>query len=369
MSLRRKLSLEGIAHSNADSATHARHVRQRRQQREVEWIPEVISGDNPAAEFRLQAGDLSIGKGLYFVGSGESEKQVAGPDFERHLAAINWERRWNYAPMRRGDKVCTVRRQRKSPACGEIVTNLSPWEMNFLNGELARWEKAGIPSDQRKDMLFSFLSSLRTEVVNEFVAATRFEVPGSYAHLDSNKVHFGIINTRVTGKNEFVEGSDRYLRTIGPWSVSMARIAGLGAADPADNRLRQNLERFGERHGSGVEPLDMRLHRVMDLKFDELVAGMDADAGKRYEAAKQYYRDWKVKARRESAMRSPGSQRIAWEVLRTVTPLFPPQVRAAIGIARTALQAFQVVTAAIDAMSPPPPPPQKSKTLEIDKVL
>jgi hypothetical protein len=349
MSLRRQLTPDGIAHSNADSHTHARHVFQRAKAREIEWIPEAVSSTSPAAEFKLKTGDIQIGKGLYFVGHGKKESGVEGCEFEKHLSAVNWERRWNYASMKRKDKVCTVRRKRTTPAVGEFVVNLSPWQMTFLNGELQRWEAAGIPPEQRKETLEAFLDPLRKTVVEEFAASTGWEVVGSYLHLDSNKVHVGVIHSRVTAENKLV-GSP-YLKTIGPWSCAQSRIASLGAADAADNRLKENLERFHTRHGKDTQPLDQKLHETLDQKFEELIGVMDSDASKRFEAAKEHYRQWKVKARRDAMTRSPSSQRIAWETVRLVTPLLPREVRIALSVARTVVQVFSILHSAVDALS------------------
>ena len=368
MSLHRKLTPDGIVHSNADSRTHARHVRQRAQAREIDWIPEAVSSINPAAEFKLKTGDIQIGNGLYFIGHGKKESGVEGCEFEKHLSAVNWERRWNYASMKRKDKVCTVRRKRTTPAVGEFVVNLSPWQMTFLNGELQRWEAAGIPPEKRKETLEAFLDPLRKTVVEEFAASTGWEVVGSYLHLDSNKVHVGVINTRVSAENKLV-GSP-YLKTLGPWSCAQSRIASLGAADPADNRLKENLERFHTRHGKDTQPLDQKLHSTLDKKFEALIGMMDDDAGNRYEAAKEHYRQWKVKARRDSMTRSPSSQRIAWETVRFVTPLLPREVRTALSVARTVVQVFSILSAALqgsgNAGGGTPPPSiqqQKQKTL------
>ncbi len=351
MGLRRQLNTEGIAHANADSVTHARHVRQRKEQREIEWMPEVVSPDNPAAEFALRSSGLDLSKGVYFTGTGLTEKAVNGPDFEAHLAAINWERRWNYGQMKRGSKVSNVKRKRKQPAVGESVVNLAPWQMTFINGELERWEKAGLMPDKRKEMLLAWLEPLRLTAAETFGKASGWDVLGSYIHLDSNKVHFGVIHSRVGGDNHLI--GEKYLRTVGPWSVAQWRIKQIGGSDPADSRLRQNFERFSERHGRETVPLDLQLHVDVDARFDGLVSTMGTDAKGRFDAAKQHYREWKAKNRQNSVVRSPSSQRIAWEVLRLVTPLLPPQVQATIRLARNASQAFQVVTTVLNAAREP----------------
>lgn len=86
------------------------------------------------------------------------------------------------------------------------------------------------------------------------------------------------------------------------------------------------------------------------------MTAMGGDAQDRFAEAKEYYKAWKLKARREAVFRTPSSQAIAWRTLRLVGPLLPPQVQTAISIARTCVQAFQVVSAAIDALSPPAAP-------------
>ncbi|MDD5198990.1 MAG: hypothetical protein PHC88_04245 [Terrimicrobiaceae bacterium] len=312
-------------------------------------------------------GDLTLPNGIYFTGSGGGEKQVPGLGFEKHLAAENWERRWYLGTMRRGDKLCTVQRQHKGPALGEVVTNYAPWQMLFINGELRRWEQAGVSAEDRKATLLAFLNPQRVAVVEAFQAATGREIPGNYLHLDSNKIHVGVIQTRTNRDHQLV--GDKFLRTVGAWSVAQARIVEVGAGDPGDGRLAQNLERFAERHGEGVQPLDIRLHAVLDGKFDEMVAAMGDDAVLRYEAAKEHYREWKTKARRESALNTPSSQRIAWDVIRLVSPLFPPQVQATLRLVRTAVQAVQVISVALEAIAPAPPSQPATPTHEINKIL
>ncbi|MEI6714252.1 MAG: hypothetical protein WCO60_10900 [Verrucomicrobiota bacterium] len=365
MGLRRSLNADGIRHANADSATHARHVRERREKRMVEWIPEAASETNPSEIFKLRADDLGLGKGLYFVGVGCEELEATGPEFEKHLSSVNWNRRWNYAQMKRGEKVSTVRRKRSQPAVNENVTNLSPWQMTFINRQLEVWENAGVVPEERKELLFAWLEPLRQVVVEEFQKDTGWDVLGSYIHLDSNKIHFGVIYSRVGVDNTLV--GKKYCPSVGPWSVAQVRVHALGAGDPADTRLRQNLEKFRARHGQDTIPLDVRLHSVVDAKFEEQVSEL-TDGETRFAEAKQHYREWKTKARRDSVVRSPGAERIGWEVLRLVSPLFPPPVQATIRLARTAYQAFQVVSTALDSISTITQP-QPTKTHEITKTL
>lgn len=352
MSLRRQLSSEGIAHANADSPTHARHVRQRREQREVEWIPESVEQENSSEVFKLRSQGLDLNKGLYYVGSGTVERETEGKEFESHLSAINSERRWNYAEMKRGGKTSTVRRKRKYPAVGETVVNLSPWQMLMINSELERWEKAGVTPEQRKALLFAWIQPLRWEAIKQFEQSTGWDVLGSYWHLDSNKIHVGIIHSRVSIENKLV--GEKYLRTVGPWSVAQSRIQKIGASDPADTRLKQNLERFNQRHGAKTVPLDIKLHTAIDAEFDALIATMGDDARKRFDIAKAQYREWKARSHRDVALRSPSSMRVSWAVLRMLTPLLPPQVQATIRLSRNAIQAFQVISNALTALSPEP---------------
>jgi len=364
MSLHRPLNSDGIRHTNADSPTHAKHVAARAKAREFDWLPELVSSANPSEEFKLQAVDLSLGNGRYFVGHGEMEAPVDGSVFEKHLSAINWERRWYRGSMRRGEKMCEVRRKRKSPACGEYVVNLAPWQMSFINSELKRWEQAGIQPEARKELLLAFLDPLRETVVAEFKDSTGWDVPGSYLHFDSNKIHTGIIGCRVSENNTLLGSSTQ---NLGPWSVAQGRITAIGAGDPADARLRENLEKFHNRYGASAQPLDVHLHAALDTKFDELVASMDSEAPKRFEAAKEYYKSWKAKARREAPLRSPSSQKIAWEIVRFLTPLLPREVRSALTIARTVTQVFTVLSTALDAVSLPHDPPQKNPKKQPEK--
>lgn len=351
MTLARRLNKEGIAHANADSPTHARHVRQRRKMNAVEWVPEEVITENSAVEFQLKADGLNLGQGAYWIGFGKTETGAPGEAFQAHCNSINWSRRWNHAEMSRQGKKCKVRRKRNTPACEEFVINFSPWQMRFINCELARWEAAGIASDKRKEMLVALVDEIRIDVVADFKKRTGRDVVASYVHWDSNKVHIGIVHSRVGPENTLV--GEKRLGTVGPWTTAQNRIAKLGLVDAGDLRLIENLEKFHSRFGKDRQPLDIALHDLLDQKFAEKLAGMDSEAVKRYEESQTYYKEWKSKCRREAAFRTAGSQRIAWQTLRLVTPLLPPQLRAALSVARTCVQAFQVVGVALDAVSSP----------------
>ena len=350
MSIRRHLNKEGISHANADSKTHARHVSQRKARRHVEWVPEVVE-DTGATEFRLRD-VLGLSKGEYFTGFGESELKVSGPEFEKHCSSVNWERRWNYAPMKRKEKVCKVRRKRNTPACEESVTNFSPAQMHFINGEIDRWKAAGIPQEKSQELLRKLVDETRQEVVEEFERATGRDVVGSYIHWDSNKIHIGIIHSRVGPDNDLV--GDKFLGTVGPWTVGQNRLSKLGLVDAGDCRLKENLERFADRFGKDRIPLDLRLHDKLDSCFEKAVSGMGGDAAKRFKVSEKYYCDWKNRNRREAFSHSPSSSRIAWQTLRLVSPLFPPQVRMGIHAARTALEVFRFIGMALDAVPQSP---------------
>jgi hypothetical protein len=367
MSLSRHLNKEGIGHADADSPTHARHVRQRRKMNGVEWHAEEVETENAAIEFKLCAVGLNLGQGAYWTGFGESETSVPGAVFQGHCNSINWERRWNLAEMTRAGKKCKVRRKRTSPASEEFVVNFSPFQMRFLNGELARWEAAGITAEKRMKMLVALVDEIRRDVLADFKTRTGRDVVASYVHWDSNKVHIGIIHSRVGPNNDLV--GEKRLGTVGPWTTAQNRIAKLGLVDAGDSRLADNLEKFRARFGENRPPLDVALHDLLDERFSEKVAGMGNDAVKRYEESKDYYKAWKVKNRREAAYRTAGTQRVAWQTLRLIAPLLPPQLRAALSIARTCVQAFQVVGLALDAVSSPSvsqspkePQPELTKT-------
>lgn len=366
MGLNRKLDAEGVRHANADSKTHALHVLGRQKRRDVNWIAEDAQAENPANEFRLRSDGLGLGNGIYYVGFGTSERPAEGKEFERHLSAINWDRRFQFAQMKRGDKVATVRRKRTSPACREMVVNLSPWQMQFINDELQRWEVMGVSVEKRKEMLLAFLEPLRAAVVSDFAASTGLDVPGSYLHLDSTRVHVGVIYSVVGADNKMLGKNPP---CIGAYTVASCRAAQVGV-QPSNAWLANNLKRFGERHGVDAEPVDLRVHRILDEQFTRQVdqmAKVDPTASKRYEQAKEYYRNWKAKRRHEVVMRSATAQRIGWSVLQMAMPLFPPQVRTAISICRTAVQAFRVLSVAIEAAQSSArdtaPAPQISKVL------
>jgi hypothetical protein len=366
MGLNRKLNSEGIRHANADSKTHAIHVLERQKRRGVNWIAEDAQVDNPANEFRLRSDGLGLGNGIYFTGFGADEKPAEGREFENHLSAVNWARRWNFAQMKRGDKIATVRRKRASPACREMVVNLSPWQMHFLNDELRRWEAMGVSAPKRKEMLLAFLEPLRAAVVSDFADATGLDVPGSYLHLDSTRVHVGVIYSQIGADNKVLAKNPQ---CIGAFTVASHRAAQVGV-QPGNAWLADNLKRFAERNGEEAEPVDSRMHRILDEQFCKQVGQMakvDPTAPKRYEQAKEYYRTWKAKRRHEAVIGSASAQRIGWSVLQMAMPLFPPQLRTAISICRTAVQAFRVLSVALDAMNAnageSTPNPQISKAI------
>lgn len=365
MSLRRHLSRDGIAHANADSDTHQRHVAQRARLKTVEWVPSAVASTG-ASEFQLEGGDLGLSKGVYYTGCAISERSVSGPEFEAVCAATNWERRWNSATMKRKNKLCTVRRKRENPACEEFVVNLSPWQMTFLNVQLTGWTKAGVGADARRELLLALVEKLRAGLVQKFEAETQRSIIGSYTHLDSNKIHFGIVHSRVGPDNKLV--GKKVLPTVGPWSTAQARIAKLALTDAADHRLRENIEKFKRRHGEDVEPLDIALHEALDASFNAVVCGMGLEAVEQFREAKDHYARWKVANRRQSVVRSSTSATVAYETLRLLQPLLPPHVRTAISITRTGVEAFKVVNSFLNAAQPisaisgpSKPQPEKSK--------
>jgi hypothetical protein len=131
--------------------------------------------------------------------------------------------------MTRNGKKCKVRRLRSAPACEEFV-------VNFLNAELVRWEAAGISPDKRSEMLAALTDELRRDVVAEFQKTTGRDVVGSYIHFDSNKIHLGVIHSRVGPANDLV--GDKRLGTVGPWTTAQNRIGKLGLLDAGDQRLQ-----------------------------------------------------------------------------------------------------------------------------------
>jgi ferredoxin-fold anticodon binding domain-containing protein len=364
MSLQRHLNAEGVAHAHADSKTHARHVRERKVRKAVEWVPEPVE-DSGAAVFRLKADGLELGMGRYFVGHGSEEKNVVGKVFEDHCNSVNWARRWNFADMTRAGKKSRVKRQRKAPACQEIVVNLSPAQMIFINAELARWEKAGVPAAQRREMFEEMVDEMRKEVVEEFKAATGWDVVASYSHYDSNKVHVGVVASRVGPDNTLV--GNKSLGTLGAWSVGQNRLSKLGLVDAGDTRLLENFERFKARYGPERQPLDIRLHDVLDQVFAGQVEKLKA--GERYAQAQEEYKVWKLRNRREAFTRSAGSARVAWQTLRLVTPLLPPQIQTALALAHTAMRAFEIIGTALDSLNPTPPSEQEKPRKELEKIL
>jgi|GEM_PF-1612361 len=370
MSLSRHLNKEGIAHANADSATHARHISQRSKQKVTEWIPELVE-ENPAFEFRLNPKGFDIGKGSYFTGISETEASVSGESFEDHCSAVNWKRRWNTSTMSRNGKKCQVRRKRSSPACEEFVVNFFPAQMRFINQELIRWETAGLLPEQQKGILISLVNEIRIELLKEFKESSGRDIVASYIHWDSNKIHIGIIHSRVGPENTLV-GLKR-LGTVGPWSVAQNRLVSLGLVDAGDNRLADNLERFRSRFKENDtdrdrEPLDIKLHNLLDEKFSALVQKMDVGAAARYDQAQEYYKQWKLQNRKASQTRSPTSQRIAWDTVRFLTPLLPPEVRVALSIAHSVSQVFNILGDALKTVSTTSSP-QHNPQPKITKIL
>jgi hypothetical protein len=349
MSLRRHLDREAIGHANADSNTHARHVARRKTDREITWIaePQEASG---ASIFALKADGLGLAQGKYFIGIGKDETESNGKGFESHLASVNWQRRWNFAEMKRGERVAVTKRKRNQDACEEFVVNLAPWQMHFINTTLGNLSEAGVSADKRKDLLEALLGGIRRRVVSEFQQSSGRDVVGSYIHHDSAKVHFGVVHSRVGKDNKLV--GRKYLGTVGAWSVAQSRIARLGLVDKADTRLKENLERFHARHGKERQPLDLLLHQVADEEFDKAVRAMGTGAERTFEQSKEFYRGWKSKQRRNALLQSPSVQRVAWQVLRYISPLLPPPLQVALSATRTASQAVAVISYALQQLAP-----------------
>ena len=349
LSLRRHLDREAIGHANADSNTHARHVARRKTDREITWIaePQEASG---SSIFALKADGLGLAQGKYFIGTGKDETEISGTGFESHLASVNWQRRWNYAEMKRGDKIAITKRRRSQDACEEFVINLSPWQMHFINGTLGNLAKAGVSAEKRKDLLEALLGGIRQKMVSEFGEKSGRDVVGSYIHHDSAKIHFGVVHSRVGKDNKLI--GEKHLGTIGAWSVAQSRIAKLGLVDKADTRLNENLDRFHARHGREREPLDLHLHQVADEEFDKAVKAMGSGAERRFEQSKEFYKSWKGKQRREALLQSPSVQRVAWQVLRYISPLLPPPLQMALSVTRTASQAVAVISVALQQLAP-----------------
>jgi hypothetical protein len=360
VSLRRHLNREAIAHSNADSATHARHVARRKVDKQISWIAEPA--DQAGAEvFAFKPESVGLGQGKYFQGCGNEEREVTGPGFEAHLASVNWKRRWNFAPMKRGDKVVETRRIRSHDACEECVVNLSPWQNRFITATLKQLDESGVPKAKQQQLVEVLVGGIRKKVVSEFSRISGRDVIGSYLHYDSSKIHFGVIHARVGKDNRLV--GEKYLRTIGPWSVAQSRIAKLGLLDKSDTRLEENLQRFHSRHGRDRKPLDLHLHEVVDEEFAKAVMSLGPQAEARFEASKDFYRRWKKNQRESAILHSPATQRVAWQILRIVTPLLPPQVRIALAVTRTAGQALSIISTALEQIAPQEAQPKQEQEL------
>lgn len=347
MSLTRHLGRDGIAHAHADSITHARHVKARSRRKKIEWIPQPAE-ESTAAEFRLQDTTLIPQQGRYFIQTESAEQCVDGTMFETHLRIINQRRSWNYSMMKRGASSHRTKRKRSSPACEEFVVNLAPHQMRFLNEELKLWKSAGMTESDRKKLFEDWVDDLRSTVVAEFQAASSRDVVASYTHYDSNKIHFGVVHSRVSADNTLV--GEKRLGTVGPWTVAQNRLRKLGMTDDADTRLDDNLNLFQRRYPRKT-PLDIRLHDALDLRFDELVDHAGSGAKSRFESAADHYRRWKEHRTKVSLYRSPMSQSVAWQTLRFVSPLLPKPVRIALSVARTLIQAFGIIQNALNNQS------------------
>jgi hypothetical protein len=349
VSLRRHLNREAIAHSNADSNTHAKHVARRKVDKQISWIaePEDRSG---ASVFAFNPESVGLGQGKYFQGHGDEEREVTGPGFEAHLASTNWKRRWNLARMKRGDRIAETRRTRTQDACEEFVVNLSPWQNHFIVRTLKQLDGSGVPKAKQQQLVEALVGGIRREVVREFSRISGRDIIGSYIHYDSSKIHVGVIHSRV-GKDNHLVG-EKYLRTIGPWSVAQSRITKLGLVDKSDTRLQENLQRFATRHGKERKPLDLYLHEAVDEEFAKAVSSLGSQAEARFRLSKDFYKAWKLKQRESAILQSHATQRVAWQILRLVTPLLPPQVRIALAVTRTAGQALSVIATALEQVAP-----------------
>jgi hypothetical protein len=252
--------------------------------------------------------------------------------------------------MKRGDRIAETRRTRTQDACEEFVVNLSPWQNHFIVRTLKQLDGSGVPKAKQQQLVEALVGGIRREVVREFSRISGRDIIGSYIHYDSSKIHVGVIHSRV-GKDNHLVG-EKYLRTIGPWSVAQSRITKLGLVDKSDTRLQENLQRFATRHGKERKPLDLYLHEAVDEEFAKAVSSLGSQAEARFRLSKDFYKAWKLKQRESAILQSHATQRVAWQILRLVTPLLPPQVRIALAVTRTAGQALSVIATALEQVAP-----------------
>ncbi|MBU3665182.1 MAG: hypothetical protein FGM15_04795 [Chthoniobacterales bacterium] len=316
MSLRRRLkSRAGEKHCNASSKTHAAHVYARKQSRYTAWIPASIPSiaDEAAAEFGLDYESLGLPRGECFWEVDGSLRLLSGEDFERQLASARDEFGWFWQSRKlKSGRDSRTRRKRPHPV-QEVTVSLSPAQSLFLR-------------DMNAADIASKLYGLLPRLAEDLTDQTGWKLLGASIHYDSSRPHFNFYITRV-GDDHYLHGRQR-LGTLGPWAVGEWRLAKLGAGTYAGNRiLQENLANFALRHGPSAEPLDLRLHRLLDDSFKR---DLNKNEMGRFEKCEAKHAKWK-KAQIAKILREwIGRERVAWQLLSLCGPHLRPYARAAI---------------------------------------
>ncbi len=339
MGLRRKLgSRSAIAHANADSKAHQRHACQQQKRRNVEWEAVEPVCDYPSAKeiFGLDLEKLGLPAGECFIPCGRSGALCAvdGVSFEHHLTRLSRILSWNWEIKKNKAGSNSRRKRSRKKPLGEFVINLTPAQNLFLS-------KLGHETLIRQRIL-----SLIQPLVDEFKTASGRSVYGVTVHFDSSKVHINLYESRVSRRHRLV--GKKGLQTLGAWSVGQYRLRKLGgASDKGCEILEANLERFKIRHGDSAEPLDIRLHRVLDEQFERTLTD---DERQCLRDCEREYVQWKVRQYRHVSARRMDAEQLALEALQLLLRFLPPELQRAIAAARTVKSVLTAIDGYVHAV-------------------
>ena len=324
MSLLRKLkSYASEKHCNAESDVHARHVAIRKKKRQISWVPLPKEDVIDSSIFALNLKELGLKKGEAFCHFAAGIREIEGKELEALLAGVRRKKSFYFQTRKlKSGELSKSRRKRPNPL-SELTVSLSPAQSLFLQK---------LSESEIRQKMRGLIPGLSAALVD----ATGWCLEASSIHYDGSRPHLNFYITRVKDDNTLT-GAPR-LRTLGPWSVGQWRLFKIGAGDEFGNqRLKDNLENFIERHGEGIEPLDLKLHRLLDEAFK---SDLSASEQLRLEKCQEQHANWKTSQRVMFTRKKNGVEQLGWSVFYAAYPHFCPAMQAA-------LKGVQVLTTII----------------------
>jgi hypothetical protein len=329
MSLRRKLrSHSAVRYSNAESDVHAARVAERaeRKQHQVEWIAVAnkSAGLSPEEAFGLDWKKIGLPRGECFTFKDEQFTKTDGKEYESYLGEMRRERSWvtqartrQGQPQIRRDGEASFYKRKRPGSIVELVVNVSPAQSLWLRDKSPRQIQAKIKH---------CLDAVGVEVRE----GIRWDLLGATVHYDSARPHLNLHVTRVLSDHTLA--SPARLRTIGSWSVAQWRLAKIGLGGSGNEVLASNLKRFADRHGTGAEPFDLRLHRVLDIAFESDFDGSGGTDFGLLRDCEKTHREWKKVQPQKILSKRGQCDAILVHVIRALRPFLPPPLARALRV-------------------------------------